>query len=250
MITDVHTHLGTDRMSITSVTKDSLATHVYQLLQQMNTNGVDRALLAPLEPHVNTLLCLQAADMQPSRLMAACSIAPRPIESARSMLKEMQDKGCMALLLDDEFYFPQDPAVYYLINQAVDADIPVFFHTYNLTTDIATMINNVTLLHQTGRFVICHMGGLFGFHNALSLLNRDNIWLEISITLPRIVESLLKATLDSIIQELGVKRLVFGSENHSDYSDIRASLNRLRLNVEAIRNIMSDNAEIILGNLR
>ncbi len=247
MIVDIHTHLGSDRMSIRNVTKDDLSDQVELLLQQMDANGIDCAVLAPLAPHVGTSLCIEAAAMNPARLKAACGIAPRPIDSALSTLREMQDRGCVALVLDDEVYYPEDPMVYTLINQAVSANMPVLFHTYALTPDIATLINNVTLMYQSGKFVLCHMGGLFGISNALPLISRDNLWLEVSVTLPRLVESSLRVFLDAIIQELGMNKFVFGSEHHSDYADLRASLNMLRLNMGSSRQIMSENASHILN---
>jgi len=63
----------------------------------------------------------------------------------------------------------------------------------------------------------------------------------------RLVESHLRVFLDALAQDIGVRRLVFGSEHHSEYLDLRAALNQLDLNVETSRIIRAENAWVLLG---
>ncbi|NWF95816.1 MAG: amidohydrolase family protein [Candidatus Thorarchaeota archaeon] len=245
MTIDIHTHLGPDRMSMSSIKAAQLDQEVDKLIQDMDTNGIQRAVLSPFG-QVTTDLCLEAVRMSPDRLATACRVMPRPVDVAEEQIKKYADAGCVALSLDDQDYYPQDPAAQLLVKNAVDRGLPVFIHTYNATTETYAFIDRLSLVHQDGRFMVSHMGGLFGFSKVLPLCARDNVWMEISVTLPRLVESPLRVYLDALAQDLGVRRLVFGSENRSDYEDILASLNMLDINVEMSRCILDSNAQTIL----
>ena len=100
----------------------------------------------------------------------------------------------------------------------------------------------ISTIFPEGRFVVLHMGRLFGFLKLVPLMGRSNIWLEISITLTRLVESPLRVFLDALVQDLGVRRLVFGSEHHIEYDNLLAALNMIDLNIETSEIIRSSNA--------
>jgi hypothetical protein len=91
------------------------------------------------------------------------------------------------------------------------------------------------------------MGGLFGFPQIIPLMSRPNIWLELSTTFFKLVESPLRVFLDAVVQDFGVRKLIFGSGYHSQYPDIMAALNMIELNIETSRLIMKENAWVILG---
>ncbi len=247
MTTDIHTHLGTDRTSIHKVNEYDYARHTDTLLQRMDVFGIERAVLTPVDPFNGTDLYLQAAAVSPERLYAACEIMPRPIDVARRKLKNYVDEGCVALVLDDSMYYPSDPAVDALVESAVSTDLPVYFHSHELTGDTINLIDKVTTLWPDGKFVVLHMGGLFGFPNLLPLIGRRNLWLDISVTFVKLVESPLRVYLDALLQDVGVKHLVYGSEHHTEYPDLMDSLNMIDLNVESSRVILKENAWLILG---
>ena len=50
MTTDIHTQLGYNRMTVHEVDDKSLGEQVDLLIGQMNTFGIDRAVLSPSEP--------------------------------------------------------------------------------------------------------------------------------------------------------------------------------------------------------
>lgn len=247
MTTDIHTHLGADRASIPKVNEYDYARHTDTLIQRMDIFGIDRAVLTPVEPFASTDLYLQAAAISPERLYAACEVMPRPIDVARRKVKKYVDEGCVALVLDDIMYHPSDPAVDALVESAVDKELPVFFHSHDLTGDTIGFIDRVTTLWPDGKFVVLHMGGLFGFPNLLPLIGRRNLWLDLSITLVKLVESPLRVYLDALLQDVGVRHLVFGSEHHTEYPHLMDSLNMIDLNVETSRVVTNENAWLILG---
>ena len=247
MTTDMHTHLGPDRMSVARVNEYNYAKYVDTLLQRMDVFGIDRAVLTPFEPFARTDLYMQAAAVSPDRLYAACAVMPRPIDTARQKVKQYADQGCVAVVLDESMYYPSDPAADAIVKSAVDNELPVYIHSQQLTGDAISFIDRETTLWPDGKFVVLHMGGLFGFPNLLPLMGRQNLWLDISVTLVRIVESPLRVYLDALLQDVGVKYLVYGSEHHTEYPDLMDSLNMIDLDVETNRAITMENAWLLLG---
>lgn len=247
MTTDIHTHLGMGRTEVSEVNVDNLEEHVDMLISRMDTFGIDKAVLTPHEPIISTDLYMQASEIYPDRLFSACSIVPRPIGLAKQKLHDFIDKGCVALVLDEHTYHPRDPAAETLVYEAVRKDIPIYIHNDIMTSETISFLNRISILHGEGKFVVLNMGGLFGFPQIIPLMSRPNIWLELSTTFFKLVESPLRVFLDAVVQDFGVRKLVFGSGYHSQYPDIMAALNMIDLNIETSRLIMKENAWLILG---
>ncbi|TFG34445.1 hypothetical protein EU527_03260 [Candidatus Thorarchaeota archaeon] len=247
MTTDIHVHLGTSSNEIKTVGFDNLNDEVDMLISRMDIFGIERAVLTPDVPTIPNELYLKATEIYPDRLYTACSIIPRPINSAKEKLKEFIDEGCIALILNDETYHPSDPAAQSLVNFAVGEHIPVYFQIENMTSETITFLDTISSVYSEGKFVILSMGGLFGFPQLIPLMSRQNMWLELSTTFVKLVESPLRVFLDALVQDIGVRKLVFGSGYHSQYVDIMAALNMIDLNVESRRLVMKENAWLILG---
>jgi len=235
------------KTEVAEVTFDNYLEHVDILISRMDTFGIDKAVLTPHEPLVSTDLYLQATEIYPDRLFSACSIIPRPIDLAKQKLHDYIDKGCRALILDGPTYHPQDPAVEVLVNESVKKDLPIYFHNDIMSSETISFLDRITTFHQDGKFVVLNMGGLFGFPQIIPLMARKNIWLELSTTFVKLVESPLRVFLDAVVQDFGVRKLVFGSGYHTQYPDLMAALNMLDLNIETSRLIMKENAWLILG---
>jgi predicted TIM-barrel fold metal-dependent hydrolase len=213
----------------------------------MDTFGIDRAVLTPKEPVISTELYLKAAAIYPDRLFSACSIVPRPIDQAKEKLVEYVDQGCKALVIDDALYHPNDPAAESLIVDAVNYELPIYLRNEVMTSETITFLDRVSTLYDEGKFVVLSMGGLFGFPQIIPMMARKNIWLELSMTFVRLVESPLRVFLDAVLQDIGVRKLVFGSGYHSEYPDMMDALNMIDLNVETSRLITKENAWLVLG---
>ena len=247
MTTDIHTHLGLGRTELTEVTTDNYIEHVDMLISRMDTFGIDKAVLTPHEPLISTDLYLAATEIYPDRLFSACSIIPRPVNLAKHKLHDFIDRGCKALVLDEQTYHPQDPAAEILVYEAVRNELPIYLHNDIMTGETITFLDRISTLYPNGKFVVLSMGGLFGFPQIIPLMSRANIWLELSTTFFKIVESPLRVFLDAVVQDFGVRKLVFGSGYHSQLPDIMAALNMIDLDIETSRLIMSENAWLILG---
>ncbi|MFW9847993.1 MAG: amidohydrolase family protein [Candidatus Thorarchaeota archaeon] len=247
MTTDIHTQLGMNRMTVNEVDYKSLTEQVDLLVDRMNTFGIEKAILAPNNPHDGNELYLKATAIYPDRLYSAFTLYPRPIDDARKALKHYIDTGCVSLIMDERLFHSNDAAADALVSAAVGEDIAVYFRSRELRGDMLGFVDRSSLIHPDGRFVILHMGGLFSFPNVIPLVSRPNIWLETSYTLVRLVESPLRVYLDALVQDVGVRKLVFGSGHHTDYAHQQASLNMIDLNYEQQRLITKENAYFILG---
>ena len=247
MTTDIHMHLGNSPNEVHDVNRDNLTEHVDTLISRMDLFAIEQAVLTPNEPHVQTGLYLRAAEIYPDRLHCACSLTPRPMDKASEKLVDYIDKGCCALVLNSETYHPSDPAVRVLIHKAVNQDLPIFFRNDNLTSEMVTFLDSITTVYQEGKFVVLNMGGLFGFPQLIPLIARQNMWLELSSTFIKLVESPLRVFLDALLQDAKVTRLVFGSGYHSQYVDMMGALNLINLNIETQKLVMRENAWRILG---
>jgi predicted TIM-barrel fold metal-dependent hydrolase len=247
MTTDINTQLGSDRMSVDSVTVEDVTIHADNLVDRMNTFGIDTAVITPVNPYYGNEVSMKAAEIYPDRLYSACTLFPRPIEDARETLRTLIDRGCLALVLDDSLFHPSDPAAQALVHTAVQEEIAVYFRCREVGGEVLSFIDNASLLYPSARFVILSMGGLFSFPNVIPLLKRDNVWLEISQTIIRLLESPLRVYLDALIQDMGTSKLVYGSTHHTDYPELAESLNLLGLNFEQMKTITKENAWVILG---
>jgi predicted TIM-barrel fold metal-dependent hydrolase len=247
MTTDIHTHLGMGRTEVSDVTFDNYVEHVDILISRMDTFGMDRAVLTPHEPAISTELYMQATEIYPDRLFSACSVLPRPMDIAKDKLNDFIDRGCRALMLDGNTYHPRDPAAEALVNEAIRKSLPVYLYNDIMTSETITFLDRISTLYPDGKFVVLNMGGIFGFPQIIPLMARSNIWLELSTTFIKLVESPLRVFLDALLQDFGVRKLVFGSGYHSQYPDIMAALNMIDLDIETSRLIMKENAWLILG---
>jgi predicted TIM-barrel fold metal-dependent hydrolase len=235
------------RTEVTDVRFDNLEEHADMLVSRMDTFGIDKAVLTPREPVISTELYLKAIEIYPDRLFSACSIIPRPIDLAKEKLSEYVDRGCRALVLDDATYHPTDPAAESLVVDAVKRGLPVYLRNEVMTAETITFLDRISTLYDEGKFVVLSMGGLFGFPQIIPMMTRSNIWLELSTTFVKLVESPLRVFLDAVVQDIGVRSLVFGSGYHSEYPDLMDALNMIHLNIETSRLITKENAWVILG---
>ena len=247
MTTDLHTHLGETRMTYDKVNPDNVLSEADTLVSRMNTFGISKAVLAAFGSVECNDLYLKATEVYPDQLYPACVIPPRPKDDAIWLLKQYRDQNVSAIVIDESITIPSDPATEELIEKAVDMEMPIFYHFDNLGPEGLRLIDRMSTKHPSGKFVVLGMGGLFAFPQLLPISNRNNIWIEISETLIKLVESPLRVFLDALLQDRGADRLVFGSEHHTEYQHLLLSLNQLDINIEESRIIKQQNAWIILG---
>ncbi len=234
-------------MAIDEVGMKEVDAQVDLLVKQMDTHGIQKAVLSPYNPFTGNDIYLKATEVYPDRLFFAVTLIPRPIRESRSLLRSYIERGAKALVMDDQLYHHLDPATHGLVQSAVEENIPVYFRSTEIGVENLGLVETFSTMYPEGQFVILNMGGLFSFPRAITLAHRNNVWFETSHTLVRLVESPMRHYLDALVQDVGAQRLVLGSGHHTEYSDLQASLNMVRVNVEQNRAITLENAKTILG---
>lgn len=246
---DFHVHLGRTRQEMFQMSGDKVSGAVKHLLGEMDRHNVEKALIVAVEPVFPTELYLQAVKLEPARLMAACSVFPRPANEALDKLRSYRDRGAKALKLQPMQYDPRDPAVDALIAEAVRLDMPVLFHHTDTPKSFPESLAHWASTFPKGTFVVIHFGGVYGFWDVLPLVRMPNVYLETSTAFPRIVKSPLRSMLHFLAEENRLDKLVFGSEHASDYDTVSAAIDDLlgpSAKPEVARAIYRGNAEKLL----
>ena len=71
---DFHVHLGRDQQEMFAMTRDKVPAAVKYLIGQMDTRKIERSMIVAVEPVFSTELYLEAAKLEPRRLLVACSM--------------------------------------------------------------------------------------------------------------------------------------------------------------------------------
>ncbi len=224
---DIHVHLGRDRDEMRQVTKDKIPGAVKHLIAEMDKHGVAKALIVPVEPLFPTDIYLEAAKLEPERLLAACSVVPRPANQAIDKLRAYREQGARALKLQPQQYDPQDPAVERLVAEAVQRNLPVLFHHTDTPKGFPDMLSHLASTFPNGNFVVIHFGGVYGFWDVLPLARLPNVYLETSTAFARIVKSPLRSMLHFLAEENRLDKIIFGSELPGDYGTVFSAIDAL-----------------------
>ena len=210
---DFHVHLGRTRQEMGQMSGEKVSAAVKHLVGEMDRHNVEKALIVAVEPLFPTEVYLEAAKLEPERLMVACSVFPRPANQAIDKLKAYRDRGAKALKLQPMQYDPKDPAVESLIAEAVRLGMPVLFHHTDTPKSFPDSLAHWASTFPNGNFVVIHFGGVYGFWDVLPLARMPNVHLETSTAFPRIVKSPLKSMLHFLTEENRLDKLIFGSEH-------------------------------------
>ncbi|MBI1895555.1 MAG: amidohydrolase family protein [Acidobacteria bacterium] len=243
---DIHVHLGRDRQDMERVNSSNVAEHVKYLVARMDSAGIEKSLIVPVEPLFPTKVYLEAAKLAPERLIPACSVVPRPANTAVELLKEHHKAGAKALKLQPMQYDPRDPMAERMIYEAVKLRIPVLFHFTDTPLSFPGMLEHVASTFSDGQFVVIHFGGVYGFERVLPLARLPNVWLETSTAFTQVVNSPAREKLHFLKTEKRLNKLVFGSEAPMHYNEVFRAIDGLIDGSGAADAIYRRNAERIL----
>jgi predicted TIM-barrel fold metal-dependent hydrolase/ubiquinone/menaquinone biosynthesis C-methylase UbiE len=224
---DIHVHLGRDREEMGQITKDKAPAAVKYLIGEMDRHNVEKSMIVAVEPLFPTDVYLEAAKLEPERLVAACSVIPRPAEEAVDKLKSYRDRGAKALKLQPRQYDPRDPAAERVVAEAVRLGMPVLFHHTDTPKSFPDWLTHLANTFPNGNFVVVHFGGVYGFWDVLPLARLPNVYLETSTAFPRLVKSPMKSMLHFLAEENRLDKLIFGSELPRDYESVFAAIDEL-----------------------
>ena len=221
---------------------------VEELIQRMDQNGVEKALIAPVDEYVvayNTegnLLVQAACAAYPDRFIGYAVANPWFGNEAVNSLKRALENGLSAVYFDSSIQgFPiNDHIIDPLMNVCKEYNVPAYFHTGTPLFALPFNLHYLAIRHPDVRFLLGHLGANDFVSDALpSLYGRDNIWLETSLALTPAMTRFMKVIPD---------RVVFGS--CSPRSEISYELKKLRYGEpeqSALEKALSKNIETVLG---
>lgn len=246
---DIHVHLGRDRQEMQKMTREKVSDAVRYITGEMDKYNIEKSLIVAVEPLFPTEVYLEAAKLEPQRLLVCCSLVPRPANQAVDKLKSFRDRGARALKLQPMQYDPQDPAVERVVYEAVRLGMPVLFHHTDVPKGFVDMLTHFASSFPDGNFVVVHFGGVYGFWDVLPLSRLPNVYLETSTAFPRLVKSPVRSMLHFLIAENRLNKIIFGSELPMDYAEVFSAIDELlgdHGKEDVVKAVYKGNAERIL----
>ncbi len=222
---------------------------VEELLQKMEENGVEKALIAPVDEYVvayneeGNQLVEEACKAHPDRFIGYAVANPWFGEKAVTGLKRALENGLSAVYFDSSIQgFPiNDHIVDGLMEVCREYKVPAYFHTGTPSFALPFNLHYLAIRYPDVRFLLGHFGANDYVSDALpSLYQRDNIWLETSLALTPAMTRFMREIPD---------RVIFGS--CSPRSEIAYELKKLRYGdpaPEALEKAVAKNIEFVLGD--
>ena len=220
MIVDAHCHIG-ETPHYRQLPED--------LLRQMDTNGVDRAVIVGAGRHITVdneegnRYVAAAVRSYPERFYGFACVNPWYGERAVRELHRALDDGLVGLKLHPSMqgYWAHDPLAYPVVEAAIERNVPIYVHSGTPVYSLPLQIIELAQLYPQGTFIMGHMGGAdFYVDVPSSAHRRANVHYETSLTCHI-------GYVDEIVARAGHERVLFGSD--SPTSQQAAELLKIRL---------------------
>jgi len=206
-IIDSHCHLGVSKLSGFTITETDL-------LQAMQTNGVDISLVMPHavtnDPIAEHDAVANLCHKHPDRFRGIVNLSPlwSEIDYTREVTRCVRELGFVALKLNPMQHLtsPLMKNADKVFNSAADLGVPVIVHTgLGAPWSLPTLSIPQARRHPNLPIILAHAG--FAIYTAeafVAAIECDNIYLEPSWCMVQDVKWLIK--------ELGASRILFGSD--------------------------------------
>jgi len=247
------------RESVGQVTWGSGAasTHtIPNLLQEMNSMGVDQAVILPItlglpfrDDSSERWAAAIAASGQGNRLLPGASVHPRDPNALES-LRFQAERGASAVKLHPavQRFYPDSPELDPLYEECGRLGLPVFFHggragiepEYTHRYTLIRHYEGAVAAHPNVRFILGHAGAR-DVADAIPFAKKyENVWLGI--------HGQGVSVLRELIDRVGSRRLLFGSD--WPFYHLAATLAKVLIVTEGEpeerRSILRGNAEALL----
>jgi len=219
MIIDFHTHYSEGQGPISP------------LLEAMDTNGVDMAVLSAVvapggdNGRAANALIHQTVRENPTRLVGLAGVVPYHTDAALLLEHYVKDMGFRGLKLHPSMqqFYPSDPRIFPVIEKAIELDVPVLIHTGAVPIpgtrsryDDPLEVDDLALLYPEAKLVIAH-GDPFGPAPAIAG-KHPNAFMDTTTTfarfcrlIPGLGEDTLKF-MGLINGKSGSDKVLFGSD--------------------------------------
>lgn len=218
------------------------------LLAAMDRHGIQKTLIAPTEEAVTVFNEAGNTEIQrlvrefPDRFLGYAVANPWYGAQAVQCLRRALDGGLAAVYFDSSIqgFTISDALVDPLIEVCQAYDVPAYFHTGTPAFALPMQLHYLARRHPKVRFIMGHCGANDFAGDALpALYERDNIWLETSMTLTVTQLGILEAAPD---------RVIFGSATpRSDLAHEQNKLRATRCSQAVLDRVLSENLRQLLG---
>jgi len=204
-VIDAHCHIGNGRYK----KQDAEA-----LIRSMDTCGIEKAVIVPVEEYITVNneegnnYILAAVKRYDGRLIGFATVNPWYGQKAVDMLRKYLKQGLKGVKLNPSLqgFLLNDDIVYPIIETAKYYKVPVYFHTGTPIHSLPFQLRDLAVRYPEVNFIMGHMGAWdFGYDTMLAVRGLKNIFLETSLNLSCVIES--------VIREAGSDRVIFGSDS-------------------------------------
>lgn len=146
----------------------------------------------------------------PDLIGGLCYINPSNKNSLEVLKKGIEEQNMEGMKLWIATYC-DDPAVFPLVEQCIDYNVPVLIHSFHKAVQqlpnesVSTHVANLAMLYPELKIVMAHLGAN-AYHSIKVIQGYPNVWVDISGSLFR------RDEIDYVKEHIGANRIVFGSD--------------------------------------
>jgi predicted TIM-barrel fold metal-dependent hydrolase len=208
MIIDAHAHVWGDQYN--ESTRILLQACEQYNISKLYVSGLkshypDASEIAMLNNDVNRFM-----KEQPGLVEGYCYINPNH-DNALDVLKQGIDEFGMSGMKLWVATLCDDPLVYPLVEQCADYNVPILIHSFHKAVgqleheSTGVHVARLANRYPEAKFLMAHFGGN-GYHGIKAIRDCLNVWSDFSGTYFR------RDEVDYAIRQIGVDRIVFGSD--------------------------------------
>ncbi|MEE8354412.1 MAG: amidohydrolase family protein [Candidatus Bathyarchaeia archaeon] len=191
---------------------------VGRLIEAMDGNGIDRALIMGLEGIVSNEYLGEVVAADPRLTGFAWVEDPKRPEAVGELETAVLDHGLSGLKLHPGLhsFSPSQPEVVPLIRRAAELGVPVLIHCYpfppgHYENNLPHHIDSLKKAVPEATIIVGHMGQV-NYHDMLALVRHPGLVVETSWGLTLLAELNGLDYAARFLRRLGVEKAVYGSD--------------------------------------
>jgi uncharacterized protein len=263
-IIDIHAHLFTPEEQAQTSKHPAGIEH---LLEQDRRAGVTRSALIVMAPRGDLAAtralndrAIAAASSSGGKLFAIGSVHPADGQDALDELARIARAGVRVIKLhpNTQRFDVAAPEIAAVVKRAAELGIALLFDGFSpFDLNQPGKFLQLSLANPTARIIIAHLGGplfdemqMFGWIRIFPW-NPRNVWFDVSAISHFLVGSPYQDQLVWVVRQIGVDRIVFGSDYPVDTPEHAVQdVRRLGFTADEQRQIFFDNARELLDGPR
>lgn len=220
-------------------------------LNEMDKNGIEKAVLLPIEPYASLDGVVTAVEQYSDRFIPFCIVDPKSSKAFEELEKHLGKEEFYGVKLHPRFqsFRPDDPQVGKFVDKIADYGVPVLvdslLHGPTLIEDnLPLKFDHLARNAPNTTIIMAHFGG-YRFMDALFVARvNHNVFVDLSIIGSYFLNSSFEGQLKFAMEKLGSDRILYGSD--FPFNEISSELHACK---ELCKDIFSEQqTNDILGN--